>query len=129
MSPPQSHLERDSALTICCDSERLVECVQNLSDAAGTADNELSPKRICPPSAGRLTAGGAWQARALMTQTECNLRGNNPAERYAQALQDARSNASGQQSAAKVMNEGMLLEALGPKVALLHCLQPPLRPC
>jgi len=36
-------------------------------------------------------------------------------ERYTQAVQDAKANANGQHSASKVLNEGMLLEALGPK--------------
>ena len=56
------------------------------------------------------------QASALRTHRESNLRGNNRVERYTQAVQDAKSNAGGQNSATKVLNEGMLLEALGPKV-------------
>lgn len=56
------------------------------------------------------------QASALRTHTESTLRGNSPSERYSQAIANARANTSGKQSASKVLNEGMLLEALGPKV-------------
>jgi len=63
------------------------------------------------------------QASALRTHRESNLRGNNPVERYTQAVQDAKANANGQHSASKVLNEGMLLEALGPKVGgLISCI-------
>ena len=54
-----------------------------------------------------------------MTHTEGQLRGNNPADRYTQAVQDARNNANGKR-ASSVMNEGMLLEALGSKVSFLY---------
>ena len=61
------------------------------------------------------------QASALRTHTESKLRGNTPSERYSQAVASARANTSGKQSASKVLNEGMLLEALGPKASnLLH---------
>ena len=55
------------------------------------------------------------QASALRTHTESTLRGNTPSEKYREAVANARANASGQQSASRVLNEGMLLEALGPK--------------
>lgn len=62
--------------------------------------------------------GVTMQASALRTQTESSLRSNNPFERYTQAVADARANTQGKQSASKVLNEGMLLEVLGPKANL-----------
>lgn len=59
--------------------------------------------------------GFVAQARALITHTESGLKGYSPADRYLQAVQDACRNTNGEKNAAAVMNEGILLEALGPK--------------
>lgn len=57
-----------------------------------------------------------------MTHTESNLRGNSPAERYNQAVAEAKANAAGKHRASAVMTQGTLLEALGPQVGQFSCL-------